>query len=120
MLKNKLYDTSFYFSDHQPRHAMKDLDYKGTKITRREFLKLLGIGIPALYFAYRFDFINGILGNSTKLRGAYTEALTAEMLDEDGILMMGIPKPGGYTYRFDITKDPTFDKRLEMAVTHLN
>ena len=99
---------------------MKDLDYKGTKITRREFLKLLGIGIPALYFAYRFDFINGILGNSTKLRGAYAEALTAEMLDEDGILMMGIPKPGGYTYRFDITKDPHLINAWKWQLTHLN
>ena len=49
---------------------MKDLDYKGTKITRQSFSNYWELVYP-LYFAYRFDFINGILGNSTKLRGAY-------------------------------------------------
>jgi hypothetical protein len=96
---------------------MKDSNYKENKISRREFLKLLGAAIATIHFAYPIYFLNGILGKSTRLKGAYAAALTRGMLDEDGILMMGIPKPGGYTYRFDITKDPTFDKRLNMAAS---
>jgi hypothetical protein len=94
---------------------MKDSNYKGNKISRREFLKLLGAAIATIYFAYPIYFLNGILGKSSRLKGAYAAALTRGMLDEDGILMMGSPKPGGYSYRFDITKDPTFDKCLDMA-----
>ena len=92
-----------------------DSNYKGDKISRRDFLKLLGVGIAAAYFAYGIDFLNGILGKSKRLRRAYAAALTAGMLDEDGILMMASPKPGGYSYRFDVTKDPTFDKSLDIA-----
>lgn len=94
---------------------MTDSNYKGDKISRRDFLKLLGAGIAAAYFAYGIDFLNGILGKSKRLRRAYAAALTAGMLDEDGILMMALPKPGGYSYRFDVTKDPTFDKSLDIA-----
>ena len=94
---------------------MTDSTYKGDKISRRDFLKLLGAGIAAAYFAYGIDFLNGILGKSKRLRRAYAAALTAGMLDEDGILMMALPKPGGYSYRFDVTKDPTFDKSLDIA-----
>jgi hypothetical protein len=94
---------------------MTDSNYKGDKISRRDFLKLLGAGIAAAYFAYEIDFLNGILGKSKRLRRAYAAALTAGMLDEDGILMMALPKPGGYSYRFDVTKDPTFDKSLDIA-----
>ena len=94
---------------------MTDSNYKRDKISRLDFLKLLGAGIAAAYFAYGIDFLNGILGKSKRLRRAYAAALTAGMLDEDGILMMALPKPGGYSYRFDVTKDPTFDKRLDIA-----
>jgi hypothetical protein len=94
---------------------MKDSNYKGNKISRRDFLKLLGAGIATIYFSYGIDFLNGILGKSTRLRRAYAAALTAGMLDEDGILMMGSPKLGGYSYRFDVTKDPTFDRSLDIA-----
>jgi hypothetical protein len=94
---------------------MTDSNYKGDKISRRDFLKLLGAGIAAAYFAYGIDFLNGILGKSKRLRRAYAAALTAGMIDEDGILMMALPKPGGYSYRFDVTKDPTFDKSLDIA-----
>jgi hypothetical protein len=94
---------------------MTDSNYKGDKISRRDFLKLLGAGIAAAYFAYGIDFLNVILGKSKRLRRAYAAALTAGMLDEDGILMMALPKPGGYSYRFDVTKDPTFDKSLDIA-----
>src|SRR5829696_7625251 len=95
---------------------MKDSNYKGDKISRRDFLKLLEAGIATAYFAYGIDFLNGMLGKSRRLKGgADAAALTAGMLDEDGILMMASPKPGGYSYRFDVTKDPTFDKRLDMA-----
>ena len=94
---------------------MTDSNYKGDKISRRDFLKLLGAGIAAAYFAYGIDFLNGILGKSKRLRRAYAAALTAGMLDEDGILMMALPKPGGYSYRFDVTKDPTFDRSLDIA-----
>jgi hypothetical protein len=94
---------------------MTDSNYKGDKISRRDFLKLLGAGIAAAYFAYGIDFLNAILGKSKRLRRAYAAALTAGMLDEDGILMMALPKPGGYSYRFDVTKDPTFDRSLDIA-----
>src|SRR5215217_8742898 len=94
---------------------MKDSNCKGNKISRREFLKLLGAAIATIYFAYPIYFLNRILGKSTRLKRAYAAALTRGMLDEDGILMMGSPKPGGYSYRFDVTKDPTFDKCLDMA-----
>ena len=94
---------------------MKFSDYKANKISRREFLKFLGAGIATTYFAYQLGFINSILGKSIGQKGAYAIPSTAGMLDEDGILMMGTPKSGGYYYRFDLTKDPTFDKRLDLA-----
>jgi hypothetical protein len=94
---------------------MTDSNYKGEKISRRDFLKLLGAGIATAYFAYGIDFLNGIFEKSKRLRRAYAAALTAGMLDEDGILMMGSPKLGGYSYRFDVTKDPSFDRSLDIA-----
>lgn len=95
---------------------MKFSDYKATKISRREFLKLLGASVATTYFAYQLGFINSILGKSTGQKGAYAAVpSTAGMLDEDGILMMGSPKLGGYSYRFDATKDPSFDKSLDIA-----
>src|SRR3712207_66706 len=94
---------------------MKFSDYKANKISRREFLKLLGASVATTYFAYQLGFINSILGKSTGQKGAYAVPSTAGMLDEDGILMMGSPKVGGYSYRFDVTKDPSFDRSLDIA-----
>ena len=94
---------------------MKASDSKENKISRREFLKLVGASIATSYFAYQIGILNSILGKPTRKKEAYAAALTTGMLDEDGILMMGTPIPGGYSYRFDVNNDPTFDKRLEIA-----
>ncbi|MFL6458047.1 MAG: hypothetical protein ACJ71G_13915, partial [Nitrososphaeraceae archaeon] len=70
--------------------------YGGHKISRLQFLRLLGAGALG-YFAYRAGFINSLFGNATAATvgsnagiplsqsGAAAPAATAENLDEDGI-----------------------------------
>jgi len=108
----------------------KNSDTKGAsnKISRLQFLRLLGAGAIG-YFAYRAGFINNLFGNATAAsantmpppqthRPINSSVLSAATrLDEDGILMMATPKPGGYSYRFDTTQDPTHDIRLDMQST---
>jgi hypothetical protein len=106
---------------------------RGNRISRLDFLKLLGAGAIG-YFAYRAGFINNLFGNAaTAARGGianttqqgYTmaaspsssTALAAGRLDEDGILIMAIPKPGGYSYRFNPTLYPSKDIRLDVSDT---
>ena len=101
------------------------------RISRLQFLRLLGAGAIG-YFAYRTGFINSLFGNATATTTTTTTTVgsiagipmsqsevpaTAEKLDEDGILMMATPKPGGYSYRFDTTQDPTYDIRLDIHDT---
>jgi hypothetical protein len=110
-------------------------DRKGdnNKISRLQFLRLLGAGAIG-YFAYRAGFINSLFGNTTAAAtttnttvgsiagiplsqsGAAPPAET-ENLDEDGILMMGTPKPGGYSYRFNPSLYPSNDIRLDVSST---
>src|SRR5919197_1410013 len=110
----------------------KNSDTKGdNKISRLQFLRLLGAGAIG-YFAYRAGFINNLFGNAnaagtnaktmlpppqtqTPINSSVSSALGR--LDEDGILMMATPKPGGYSYRFDTTQDPTYDIRLDIHDT---
>ena len=92
---------------------------KGNKVSRLQFLRLLGAGAIG-YFVYRDGFINNnLFGNAaTAARGGIanttqqghtmagslsssTALAAAGRLDEDGILMMAIPKQGGYYYRFN-------------------
>jgi len=106
----------------------------GNKISRLQFLRLLGAGAIG-YFAYRAGFINSLFGNATAVggwdgiitpqRGApasgwLSSAVLAPVprnLDEDGILMIGTPKPGGYSYRFDPTVFPSKDIRFDASDT---
>ena len=97
----------------------------GKRISRLQFLKLLGAGAIG-YFLYRAGFINSLFVNATPansaaggtgtssqtlgwLSTAVAAAADAVKLDEDGILMMATPKPGGYSYRFDSTVFPSND-----------
>jgi hypothetical protein len=107
---------------------------RGNRISRLDFLKLLGAGAIG-YFAYRAGFINNLFGNAaTAARGGIanttqqghtiagslsssTASAAAGRLDEDGILMMAKPKPGGYSYRFNTTQDPARDIRLDVHDT---
>jgi hypothetical protein len=107
---------------------------RGNKISRLQFLRLLGAGAIG-YFAYRAGFINNnnLFGNATAATtaaggrnamqqghaatGSSSSLAAAQRLDEDGILMMATPKPGGYSYRFDTTQDPTHDIRLDIHDT---
>jgi hypothetical protein len=106
-----------------------DTEEGGNKISRLQFLKLLGAGAIG-YFVYRAGFINSLFGNAiaataaggggnaTSQRYAVTgwlSTVAATSLDEDGILMMAIPKPGGYSYRFDPTQYPSKDIRLDVS-----
>jgi hypothetical protein len=103
----------------------------GNKISRLQFLRLLGAGAIG-YFAYRVGFANNLFGNASASTpevasgGGFTsiiggpslpEAPVSENLDEDGILMMGTPKPGGYSYRFDPSVFPSKDIRLDASDT---
>jgi hypothetical protein len=112
----------------------KDPDIQGNKISRLQFLRLLGAGAIG-YFAYRAGFINSLFRNATAATtttstvgsiagipmsqsGAASSAAAAtEKLDEDGILMMGTPKPGGYSYRFNPSLFPSNDIRLDVSDT---
>src|SRR5919198_4276926 len=116
----------------------KGLDIKrDSKISRLQFLKLLGAGAIG-YFAYRSGFTNNNLfgkataatpagrGNATSQRYAVTgsqssssaaASAAAGELDEDGILMMATPKQGGYSYRFNPTLYPSKDIRLDVSDT---
>jgi hypothetical protein len=106
-------------------------DRKGdnNKISRMQFLRLLGAGALG-YFAYRAGFINNnLFGNATaattnttvgSIAGipmSQSEAAPAiaEKSDEDGILMMATPKPGGYSYRFNPSLFPSNDIRLDVS-----
>jgi hypothetical protein len=110
----------------------KDYDIQANKISRLQFLRLLGAGAIG-YFAYRAGFTNNLFENARAVNTAVAEttnptsqrtgwlsaiaAPTAGSLDEDGILMMGIPKPGGYSYRFDPNVFPSKDIRLDVSDT---
>ena len=102
-----------------------DSDTIGKKISRLEFLRLLGAGAIG-YFAYRAGFINSLFGNATAtatipgsipLSQPPVPSAATENLDEDGILMMGTPKPGGYSYRFNPSLFPSNDIRLDVGDT---
>jgi hypothetical protein len=99
---------------------LKESDGEGNKISRRHFLKLLGAGAIG-YLAYKSGFINYLLLRKPVSEGrGYTggwAAVAAGTLDEDGIVMMTTPKSGGYSYKFDITKDPAQDRRLDIHDT---
>jgi hypothetical protein len=97
------------------------------RISRLQFLRLLGAGAIG-YFAYRAGFINSLFGNATATTTTVGSIAgipmsqsevpaTAEKLDEDGILMMGTPKPGGYSYRFNPSLFPSNDIRLDVTDT---
>jgi hypothetical protein len=80
---------------------------------------LLGVGAIG-YLAYKSGFINYKLSREPVSRRGYTGgvvAVAAVTLDEDGIVMMATPKLGGYSYKFDATKDPTQDRRLDIHDT---
>jgi hypothetical protein len=112
----------------------RNSDTKGdNKLSRLGFLRLLGAGAIG-YFAYRAGFINNLFGNAraatvaagggniTSQRYAATGLLSSlaaalGRLDEDGVLMMATPKPGGYSYIFDPTRDPSNDIRLDIHDT---
>ena len=115
-------------------HKKSSETERGSKISRLQFLRLLGAGAIG-YFAYRAGFINNLFGNATATtavaagtnatsqRYAATGSLLSSSatalgrLDEDGILMMATPKPGGYSYRFDPTLFPSKDIRLDVSDT---
>jgi hypothetical protein len=105
----------------------------GKKISRLQFLKLLGVGAIA-YFAYRAGFISSLFRNATAAEGGggwvglitpppinlppssgWVSAVTttAGLLDEDGILMMAAPKSHGYSYNFNPAVFPSTDIRLD-------
>ncbi|MFL6369033.1 MAG: hypothetical protein ACJ72T_10880, partial [Nitrososphaeraceae archaeon] len=93
-------------------HKKSSETERGSKISRLQFLRLLGAGAIG-YFAYRAGFFNNLFGNATATtavaagtnatsqRYAATGSLLSSSavalgrLDEDGILMMATPKPGG-------------------------
>ncbi|MFL6398571.1 MAG: hypothetical protein ACJ72J_03185 [Nitrososphaeraceae archaeon] len=115
-------------------HKKSSETERGSKISRLQFLRLLGAGAIG-YFAYRAGFFNNLFGNATATtavtagtnatsqRYAATGSLLSSSavalgrLDEDGILMMATPKPGGYSYRFDPTLFPSKDIRLDVSDT---
>jgi hypothetical protein len=102
---------------------------EGHRISRLAFLRLLGAGAIG-YFAYRAGFANNLFGNATAaagvgnttqqghaVAGLPSSSLAAGRLDEDGILMMATPKPGGYSYRFNPIEYPSKDIRLDVSDT---
>src|SRR5918912_295904 len=105
----------------------------GKKISRLQFLRLLGAGAIG-YFTFRAGFINSLFGNATAAAAATTKrgsiagipltqsgavpsSAIAKNLDGDGILMVGTPKPGGYSYRFNPSLFPSNDIRLDVSDT---
>jgi hypothetical protein len=92
------------------------------KISRLGFLKLLGASAVG-YFAFRVGFFNGLFGNEVNTIAAAVGMPPSQpftsvgKLDEDGILMMATPKPGGYSYRFKPTQNPLHDIRLDLHDT---
>ena len=108
------------------RGQMQNKNQERNKISRLDFLRLLGAGAIG-YFAYRAGFINSLFGNATAatvgsiagipLSQSGAAPAATENLDEDGILMMGIPKPGGYSYRFNPSLFPSNDIRLDVSDT---
>ena len=104
----------------------------GKKISRLQFLRLLGAGAIG-YFTFRAGFINSLFGNATAAAattkrgsiagipltqsGAVPSSAIAKNLDGDGILMVGTPKPGGYSYRFNPSLFPSKDIRLDVGDT---
>jgi hypothetical protein len=114
-------------------HKKSSETERGSKISRLQFLRLLGAGAIG-YFAYRAGFINNLFGNDTATTAAAgtnatsqryaatgsllsSSAVALGRLDEDGILMMATPKSGGYSYRFDPTLFPSKDIRLDVSDT---
>jgi hypothetical protein len=112
---------------------MQDKSQETNKISRLEFLRLLGAG-AAGYFVYRAGLINSLFGNAraanttTVLGNATTSQIyptsgwlsavaKAGNLDEDGILMMAKPKPGGYSYRFDPSLFPSKEVKFDLTDT---
>ena len=101
-------------------------DIEGNKVSRLQFLKLLGAGAIG-YFAYRAGFINSLFVNAVSAartenpipqRAGWLSALaptTTGKLDEDGILMIAKPKLGGYSYRFDPIAFPSNDIKLDAS-----
>jgi hypothetical protein len=102
----------------------KGYDIWGNKISRFQFLRLLGAGAVG-YFAYRAGFIKSLFGNAGATAAGSIAGIpmsqssvpATEKLDEDGILMMATPKPGGYSYRFNSTVFPSNDIRLDVSDT---
>jgi hypothetical protein len=108
----------------------------GRKISRLQFLRLLGAGAIG-YFTYRAGFINSLFKNATAAErpgwvGITTPppinlppssgwvsaiASAAGILDEDGIIMMAKPKPDGYSYRFNPGVFPSNDLKLDATDT---
>src|ERR1041384_928281 len=96
----------------------------GRKISRLQFLRLLGAGAIG-YFAYRAGFINSLFRNATAttvgsiagipLSQSRAAAGNAGNLDEDCIHMIGPPKAGGYSYRFNPSLFPSNDIRLDVS-----
>ena len=94
------------------------------KISRLDFLRLLGAGAIG-YFVYRTGSINSLSGNATATTAGSIAGIpmsqsavpATERVDEDGILMMATPKPGGYSYRFNPAVFPSKDIRLDVSDT---
>jgi hypothetical protein len=94
------------------------------KISRLDFLRLLGAGAIG-YFVYRAGSINSLSGNAAAMTAgsiagipmSQSAAPATERVDEDGILMMATPKPGGYSYRFNPAVFPSKDIRLDVSDT---
>src|SRR3569833_1481485 len=106
----------------------------GRKISRLQFLRLLGAGAIG-YFAYRAGFINKLFRNATAAEGPGWVGITtpptvnlppttgwvsavapsAGILDDDGILMMAKPKLDGYSYRFNPSIFPSNDLKLDVT-----
>jgi hypothetical protein len=61
----------------------KDPDIKGNKISRLQFLRLLGAGAIG-YFAYRAGFINSLFGNATAAAAATTSNVGIPMSQSRG------------------------------------
>jgi hypothetical protein len=57
----------------------KDPNIQGNKISRLQFLRLLGAGVIG-YFAYRAGFINSLFGNAT---AAAADATTSKVKHSD-------------------------------------
>ena len=100
-------------------------DIGDNKVSRFQFLKLLGAGAIG-YLAYRAGFINSLsrsvaaagTHNPTQQTAGWLTALsptTARTVDEDGILMMATPKPGGYSYSFNPRVFPSEDIKLDAS-----